>query len=83
MASSSKSEGFPATLNDSSMTNQEPSKGSGMTKRGVYAAVSYMVSAGNTFFPFSFNFNVWTHFMEQILMLLFTLKVGLSNEIFL
>ncbi|XP_044472457.1 UDP-N-acetylglucosamine transporter UGNT1-like [Mangifera indica] len=45
MASSVKIEGLPVTLNDGSLKSQEQSKGSAMTKKGVYAAVSYMASA--------------------------------------
>ncbi|KAJ0031757.1 hypothetical protein Pint_13773 [Pistacia integerrima] len=45
MASSVKSEGLPVTVDDGSLKSQEQSKGSAMTKRGVYAAVSYMASA--------------------------------------
>lgn len=74
MASSVKIEGLPVTLNDGSLKSQEQSKGSAMTKKGVYAAVSYMASAGNTFF----SFICLESFHERTFHALYTLKVAME-----
>ncbi|KAH9653299.1 UDP-N-acetylglucosamine transporter UGNT1 [Citrus sinensis] len=45
MASSMKSDELPVTVNDSLKRQEQPKGSAAMTKRGVYAAASYMASA--------------------------------------
>lgn len=42
-----KSDELPVTVNDSLKRQEQPKGSAAMTKRGVYAAASYMASAGN------------------------------------
>lgn len=69
MASSMKSDELPVTVNDSLKRQEQPKGSAAMTKRGVYAAASYMASAGNfwRFFFFIFHFILFIVSMFEIL----------------
>lgn len=66
MASSMKSDELPVTVNDSLKRQEQPKGSAAMTKRGVYAAASYMASAGN-FWRFFFSFFFLFFLLSQCL----------------
>lgn len=81
-----KCDELPVTVSDSLKSEEQPKGSAAITKRGVYAAVSYMASAGN-FWRFYFSFFFFFFLLSQCLKFYFSdqfikLRVKMKSFLF-